>query len=57
MTEPDRDQLYARVFATMSARHLLDDLAERGKRSISLADLEARVARARKSWATRAPVP
>jgi len=55
MTEPERDQLVAAVFATPAGRRLLDDAAVIGKTCLTLADIATRVARARRAWSTANP--
>lgn len=55
MTEAERDQLWARVFALRSAKHLIEDHRARGHFVITLKEIEQRVARARASWETGVP--
>lgn len=54
MTDAERDALFARVFATPAGAALIADMAARDFRSLTLAEVEARLARARRRWATGA---
>lgn len=57
MNELQRDQAFVRVFATPAGRRLLDDMTARGRQVIRIFEIEERIARARKTWATGAPDP
>lgn len=52
MTEPEKDQLFARVWATPAGGRLLNLLVENGQRFLSVGEIEIRLLRARKEWAT-----
>ena len=53
MTEPERDALYARVFATPDGKLVIEDLRRRYKFLAWAIDL--RLSRMRERWATGAP--
>lgn len=52
MTEDERDALFAKVFATPAAAELLADYAARGRQLIVIREINERVGRQRKRWAT-----
>jgi hypothetical protein len=55
LTDAERDALFARLFATPDGHRLLEELRCRGAPEITLAEIEARLARARRRWTTGAP--
>lgn len=54
MTEADLDQLFSRVFATPDGKRVLELIAETPEGRAVSVDVETRLQRARKRWATGA---
>ena len=55
MTDLQRDQLVAAVFATTAGKRLIEDVQARGATCLTLADIAAAIARARRTWSTANP--
>ena len=54
MTEPERDALYARVFATRDGKLVLEDIGRQRNYRFLLWSIRLRIERMRERWAGRA---